>query len=113
MPDALMLAAALAAAVAGLGWFALAMETHWAQVFGERQPQPAAVRAVLRLAGTGGVAGALALCLRVDHASMAVLVWAMALAAAALLLAFTLAWRPRWLALLWPWPAGRQAGLRR
>ena len=43
-----------------------------------------------------GAAGLLvALCLAVDHASMASLVWFMALAGAALSVAFTLAWRPR------------------
>ena len=47
----------------------------------------------------------LLLCLRADHASMAVLVWVMSLAAAALLVAFTLAWRPHWLRWFW-WGAG-------
>ena len=46
---------------------------------------------------------ALALCLRADHASMAVLVWVMTLSGAALLVAFLLAARPRWLRLLAPW----------
>ena len=34
---------------------------------------------------------------------MAALVWVMALAAAALVVAFTLSWRPRWLAPLVAW----------
>jgi Protein of unknown function (DUF3325) len=40
---------------------------------------------------------------------MAALVWVMFLAASALLVAFTLAWRPRWLAWLAP-PARPKAG---
>ena len=44
-----------------------------------------------------GPLAALALCLWVDHASMAVLVWVMAVAASALVVALTLTWRPRWL----------------
>ena len=50
-----------------------------------------------------GLAAALALCLAVDHASMASLVWSMALAGAALAVAFTLSWRPRALGVLVAW----------
>ena len=57
----------------------------------------------LRLLGTVGLGASLALCLAVDHASMAALVWVMGLAASALAVAFTLTWRPRWLAALMPW----------
>ena len=48
------------------------------------------------------IAGSLGLCLAVDHASMAALVWVMALAAAALVVAMALSWRPHWLRLLVP-----------
>ena len=51
----------------------------------------------------GSLGASLALCLAVDHASMAALVWVMGLAASALAVAFTLTWRPRWLAALMPW----------
>ncbi|WP_259371794.1 DUF3325 family protein [Rubrivivax gelatinosus] len=44
----------------------------------------------------------LAACLRADPPSMAVLVWLMLLAAAALAVAFALAWRPALLRLAWP-----------
>jgi hypothetical protein len=105
MPDAVMFAAALAASVLGMAWLALAMETHWEQVRGTA-PLPArsarTVRA-LRLLGAAGLATSLALCLAVDHASMAALVWVMGLAASALAVAFALSWRPRWLAVLMPW----------
>jgi len=102
MRDALMLAAALAANVAGLGWLALAMDVHWQQVRG-RAPQTRAMVRLLRVLGVLGLAGSLALCLAVDHASMASLVWVMALAAAALVVAFTLTWRARWLGVLVAW----------
>jgi hypothetical protein len=101
MRDALLLAAALAAAVLGMGWLALAMDAHWEQARGARPRTPAAVR-LLRALGALGLAASLALCLAVDHASMAALVWVMALAAAALAVAGTLAWRPRWLGLIFP-----------
>ncbi len=62
----------------------------------------------------------LLLALAADHASMAVLVWVMALAGAALAVAFALAWRPRWLRWLAPWigvavrtPAASAASSRR
>jgi len=102
MPDAVMLAAALAASVLGMAWLALAMETHWEQVRGTA-PLPARTVRALRLLGTVGLGASLALCLAVDHASMAALVWVMGLAASALAVAFTLTWRPRWLAALMPW----------
>ena len=102
MPDAMMLAAALAASVLGMAWLALAMETHWEQVRGTA-PLPARTVRALRLLGTVGLGASLALCLAVDHASMAALVWVMGLAASALAVAFTLSWRPRWLAVLMPW----------
>ncbi|MBB3219742.1 DUF3325 family protein [Pseudoduganella umbonata] len=105
MRDALMLLAALIASLAGMGWFALSMETHWAQVRGA-VPQPAALARQLRGLGTAALATALVLCLLADSASIAVLVWLMALAAAALAVAFTLTWRARILAVLVFW-AGR------
>ncbi|WP_372013036.1 DUF3325 domain-containing protein [Pseudoxanthomonas sp. 10H] len=114
MPDAshagMLLAAALAACVAGMGWLALAMPVHAQQVWG-RAPTPSTARALRLLGGSGLVLG-LALCLAADHASMAVLVWVMAVAGSALAVAFTLAWRARWLGVLAPWvraSAPRQA----
>lgn len=96
MPDGLLLLVALLANLAGMGWFALAMEPHWRQVFGDAARTPAtAIR--LRALGTSALAASLAACLGVDHPSMAALVWVMALAAAALAVAFTLSWRARWL----------------
>ena len=97
-----LLAAALAACLVGMGWLALAMEPHWAQVHAER-PLPRALTGRLRWLGALALAASLGLCLAVDHASMAALVWVMGLAASALAVAFTLTWRPRWLAALMPW----------
>lgn len=57
----------------------------------------------LRVMGVLALAASLLACLRADHAGMAALVWIMALAAAALAVAFTLAWRPRWLSPLVAW----------
>jgi hypothetical protein len=108
MLDNLMLLAALAACVAGMGWFALSMETHWVQVRGNAARRPA-LATVLRTLGAASLAIGLALCLAVDSASIAVLVWLMALAGGALAIAFTLTWRPRTLAPLvfWAAAAGR------
>lgn len=97
-----MLCAAFLLNVAGLAWLALAMNAHWRQLRGPQQlNQRTAVG--LRMLGAAGLAASLFVCLRVDHASMASLVWVMALAAAALAVAFTLAWRPRLLAPLIAW----------
>lgn len=100
MRDALLLAAAMLAATAGMGW--LALDVHWEQVRGADPLAPSTAR-LLHALGALGLAASLALCLTVDHASMASLVWVMALAAAALAVAFTLTWRPRWLGPLVVW----------
>lgn len=102
MPDALLLAAALLCSSAGFAWLALAMEVHWQQVRGPQPPARSTVLA-LRLLGAAALAASLLLCLRADHGSMAALVWVMGLAASALLVAFTLSWRPRALAPLVAW----------
>lgn len=99
---ALLLAAALASATLGLAWLALAMEPHWQQVKGDATPGHGTVRA-LRVLGALAIVASLLLCLRADHVTMAALVWVLALAAGALVVALTLAWRPRWLAPLLVW----------
>ena len=106
MPDAavgaLLLAAALALALCGVAWLALAMDTHWQQVCGPRPLRPGTRRA-LRALGTVALIASLLVCLRADHSTMAPLVWVMALAGAAVALALLLAWRPRTLAPLVRW----------
>jgi hypothetical protein len=73
------------------------MDEHWQRV--RRQPAPARhVVTTLRVLAALALASSFGLCLRADHATMAPLVWLMALAGAALLVALALAWRPRWLA---------------
>jgi Protein of unknown function (DUF3325) len=88
----------------GIAWLALAMEVHWQQVRGpDDTPPRAGVVRTLRVLGYGAIGVSLLICLRVDHVSMAALVWVMALAASALAVAFTLSWRPRALAWLVAW----------
>ena len=107
MPDSLMLLFAFILALAGMGWLALAMEVHWEQVYSETAC-PSALQRRLRWLGGLALLGSLVLCLAVDHATMAALVWFMTLAASAIMVAFTLSWRARWLAVLLP---GVRAGL--
>lgn len=99
-----MLAAAAALTVLGLGWLALAMDVHWEQVHGQAVLQPRTQTRLRRL-GSLLLGASLLLCLASDHPSMAVLVWAMLLAGAAVLIAMTLAWWPHSLRALWPKPA--------
>lgn len=103
-----MLLTALLASFVGMAWLALAMPDHWGQVAGGGSPTRGAVIA-LRTLGVLALLGSLALCLAVDHASMASLVWVMALAGAAVSVAMLLSWRPAWLRLFVPWRAGRTA----
>lgn len=110
MPEALLLAVALTCNVIGLAWLALAMQVHWQQVVGQRA-LPARTATTLRALGVAGLAASIVFCLVADHASMASLVWIMSLAAAALMVAFTLTWRPRAFAPLVAWSrAARAAG---
>lgn len=102
MPDALLLTAAFAANVIGLSWLALLMNVHWEQVRGPEPLRRSTVRA-LRWMGIAGLVTALVLCMAVDHTSMASLVLFMELAGAALVIAFTLSWRPRVLGVLIAW----------
>lgn len=98
----MILFAAVACCALGLAWLALAMDTHWQQVRGANGLQPATAK-ILRLLGTVALVVSLVLCFAADHASMAPLVWVMSLAGGALLVAFTLSWRPRLLAPLIAW----------
>lgn len=93
-----LLLGAFVVTVAGMGWLALLLEAHWEQVRGAAAPALSeAVRWRLRLLGSVALLVSLGLCLTVDHASMAVLVWVMLVAAAALLITLTLTWRAHWL----------------
>lgn len=100
--DAAILLAAWLAAWVGMAWLALAMPAHWEQVRGGEAPSRGAAL-VLRLIGAAGLLAALALCLAVDHASMAALVWILSLASAAWTVAMLLSWRPRALRFLVAW----------
>lgn len=102
MRDLVMLASALICCFAGFGWLALAMDVHWQQVRDDALPARS-TRRYLRLLGAVAVGLSLAVCLAVDHATMASLVWVMLLIASSLGVAFTLTWRPRWLAALVFW----------
>jgi hypothetical protein len=95
--------------VAGFGWLALAMESHWQQVRGAVLPAAGTVRA-LRVLGSGALFASLLMCLRADHASMAALVWVMTLAVAAATVAFVLSWRPLLLRPLVVWVGDGQPG---
>jgi hypothetical protein len=89
----LWLLTAFGCGVAGFGWLALAMEPHWRQVRGTPPPTRAGTT-LLRGLGALSLLLSLAACLRADHPTMAVLVWVMLLAAAALAITFTLSSRP-------------------
>lgn len=103
MDKVLLLAAAMVVCICGMAWFALSLDAHWRQLR-LLSPSRALVRQ-LRLLGWSSMVISLLLCLAADHASMAALVWVMTLAAAALVVAFTLAWRPSLLAPLIAWVA--------
>ena len=102
MRDPLLLAVAALCCILGFGWLALAMDVHWQQVR-ETSIQTSGVKRMLRMLAIAALGVSLLLCLTVDHGSMASLVWVMLLALAALIVTFTLSWRPRLLAPLVAW----------
>lgn len=96
MSDSLPLVGAVLLNIAGFGWLALAMDAHWKRVRGSGKQTPGGQR-LLRLAAAVAFLISLALCNLSDHATIAALVWVMALTAGALTVAFSLTWRPVWL----------------
>lgn len=102
MPETLRHLAALFACFCGMGWFALALPPHWQQVRGG-PAQPATTIHALRVRGALALLLSLLICLWVDHASMAALVWVMSLGVSTVVVALALAWRPTWLAWLVMW----------
>lgn len=108
MPDAILLVAALACAVLGMGWLALAMDVHWNQV--RATPRLPRTVTVLRVLGAASLLGSLVLCLMADTATMGVLVWMMLLAVAAATIAFALSSRPTMLVLLVAWARNSASG---
>lgn len=102
MVNAFSLVAALLFSYCGMAWFALAKATHWEQARGTPVPKGKSTRSLYVL-GSASLGASLGLCLFVDHVSMASLVWVMLLTGSALLVTFTLSWRPRWLAWLVAW----------
>lgn len=103
MSEALWLVVATLLSVAGMAWLALAMEVHWGQVMHRPASDATGARRLLRVMGSAALVLALFACLMADRPSMAVLVWVMLLAGAAVSVALILAWRARSLRVLWPW----------
>jgi uncharacterized membrane protein YfcA len=100
MIEAAFLAIAVVFSVLGMGWMALANPVHWQQVFPGQKKQPDT--RWLRSFGWIALVMSAVSCLLADHPSMAVLVWVMLLALAAISVAMMLGYRPAWLRVLWP-----------
>ena len=102
MRETFLLIAALVTSFCGMGWLALAMKAHWQQVRGDAAISSGSVR-MLRIVGVVALIISMFLCALANHPSIAVLVWVMSLAAAALLVAFALSWSARSLSWLVVW----------
>lgn len=100
MTEAMWLIVAVITALLSMGWLALAYETHWQQVFTDSKTQPSKRR--LKLTGCVFIVLSALCCLMADHPSMAVLVWVMLLALAAMTVAMILSHKPRLLRFLIP-----------
>jgi hypothetical protein len=104
MLESLLLAGSQVCCVLGCSWFALSKDVHWRDAIGTAALSRR-VQFRLRMLGATALLVSLTLCLSVDHASIAALVWIMMIAAAAMLVAFALSWKAHWFAALVPWSA--------
>jgi hypothetical protein len=89
MNEAAWLIIAFVLMLLAMSWFALSLKSHWKQV---TDGKPASH--VLRGIGWLCVVLSGLACLQADHASMAVLVWAMLSATAAFIVGQVLSYRP-------------------
>jgi hypothetical protein len=94
------LIAAVVTAMLSMGWLALSYQSHWQQVFPQTQAKPGHSR--LKAFGWSFLLTSAACCLAADHPSMAVLVWVMLLALAAMTIGMILSRRPALLRLICP-----------
>ena len=96
MPDTALTIIAALGSYLGFVFLALAQEQHWRAVC----TTPALQRARAAWPAAAGLALqllALVLALRAQGPSFGSLLWAVMISAAAMAVAFTLAWQPRWL----------------
>jgi TonB family protein len=105
MTDTFWLLAAALCALLGMVWLALALPAHWKQVYPERTNGP--WKAGLRTGGWTALLLSGLACLKADHATMAVLVWVMLLAAAAATVALVLSGTPRRVRVIGPDTPGK------
>ncbi|OUS50785.1 hypothetical protein BM607_016265 [Shewanella sp. SACH] len=101
MPKDLLLVAIFSTAYLSFALFALSQVRHWRVVFDKALPTQRVVL-TLRCLGILMLSISLALSLVRDGASFGSLLWITLIGVAALAVALTLAWRPRWLR-----PAGK------
>jgi hypothetical protein len=101
VPESAWHAVSFLITLAGAGWWALSVGSHWRQARGSDSLRSSS-RRLLRAIGTGALLTSLIVCFAINHASMAPLVWCMQVAAATFLIAMLLAWQPRLLAALAP-----------
>lgn len=100
MRDLLLTLAAFALAQWGFALLALSQERHVERVFGHHA-RPACRPRVQRATGFTAIGLGLPVCMVAEGASFGSLLWAVLISAAAMSIALTLTWRPRWLR-AWP-----------
>ena len=95
MRETMLLLLLLAAAYYGFALLALSQRRHWTRAIGEGEPPPRQARR-LRVAGYALLAVAFVLAVLRDGASFGIVLWASVISVAAIAVALTLTWRPRW-----------------
>jgi hypothetical protein len=93
MPDLMGVALGVALSLAGFATMALGQDQHWSAVTGRAASERCPGARLLGL-GLGAQAAVLPLLIRVQGGAFGSLLWALCMSAAALAVAFALAWRP-------------------
>lgn len=96
MSDGVLLIGTFGAAYVGFALLALSQTRHWRRVLDAPPPSFRQPR-MLRALGGAAIGLSLALALLRDGPGFGALLWATVLSLVALAVAFTLAWRPKWL----------------
>lgn len=95
MRDLLLTLAAFGLALWGFSLLALSQARHFETV--HACPPPTGTRTASRMAGFTAIGLCLPLCIVSEGAGFGSLLWLLLISAAAMAIALTLTWRPRWL----------------
>ncbi|ARU59484.1 hypothetical protein OLMES_5504 [Oleiphilus messinensis] len=103
MSEVFWLLFAIVFSLTSMAWFALSINSHWKQVFGNTCSNAHALR--IRSVGMGLLLLSAICCFKADHPTMAILVWIMLIPTSAILVALMLSKKPKLMQFFYPFSA--------